>query len=464
MLYAATGRVNSGLAPFWDFVCQITPGYSRFVRLRDLTQATRRKCVSNRHRCVPVLRAGQPANGSLCVLKRSFSRANSDLHALAQSLPNQTAIRSDSGRNSVSNVYAIGPVLLGLVGILGCQRAEEIRYVSSKAVQELPKELQQKVVAELTKYCGTPDHPKLLGNDKISSEHLQHGALVFQERCAACHGVTGDGAGVAAQYMNPSPRDYRPGSFKFTSTAYGNKPLREDLVRIIRNGARGTSMPAFNLLSNEDLQAVVDYVMVLTHRGELEKRLAAEADNEEDIDPEMTPELADAILAQWAGASENVVLPISRPVPYSLESVEKGRQAFFTETAGCMKCHGKDGRGQDIPNFIIPGTDEPVTVRSADLTAGMFHGGSRSEDIYRRIFAGINGTPMPAFGDSLAQQPETLWNLVHFVQYISSSRRRDVVEHAPVLKQAAKDSPDETQDAKQLEDNAAQSESTQQDS
>jgi hypothetical protein len=102
------------------------------------------------------------------------------------------------------------------------------------------------------------------------------------------------------QPVNVCEIGYRPGSFKFTSTAYGNKPLREDLVRIIRNGARGTSMPAFNLLSNEDLQAVVDYVMVLTHRGELEKRLAAEADNEEDIDPEMTAKLADAILAQWA--------------------------------------------------------------------------------------------------------------------------------------------------------------------
>jgi hypothetical protein len=83
---------------------------------------------------------------------------------------------------------------------------------------------------------------------------------------------------------------------------------------------------------------------------------------------------------------------------------------------------------------VLPGAEEPITVRSADLTAGMFHGGDRPIDIYRRIFAGINGTPMPGFGQSLAEQPETIWNLVHFVQYISSTRRRDVIERMPVLK------------------------------
>jgi hypothetical protein len=89
---------------------------------------------------------------------------------------------------------------------------------------------------------------------------------------------------------------------------------------------------------------------------------------------------------------------------------------------------------------MLPGAEEPITVRSADLTAGMFHGGSQPEDIYRRIFAGINGTPMPGFGQSLASQPDTIWDLVNFVQYISSTRRRDVVEHMPVLKRPATDS------------------------
>ncbi len=316
----------------------------------------------------------------------------------------------------------------------GCQRAEAPRYVSSKAVLELPDELQEKIVGELTKYCGTPANPKLLGDDTVSPQRLQQGAHIFRQRCEACHGVAGDGAGPAAEYMNPSPRDFRPGVFKFTSTAYGQEPLRDDLVRFVRNGGKGTAMPSFKLLPDDDLQAVIDYVLVLTHRGELERLLAAVADDEGEINPDATPELIENIMSQWAEARDGVVTPISKPIPYSLESAAKGREAFFTETAGCVKCHGDDGRGRDIPNYIIPGTDEPVTVRSADLTAGMFHGGDRSEDIYRRIYAGINGTPMPGFGQSFASQPETLWQLVHYVQYISSARRRDVMEHMPTLK------------------------------
>jgi hypothetical protein len=36
-------------------------------------------------------------------------------------------------------------------------------------------------------------------------------------------------------------------------------------------------------------------------------------------------------------------------------------------------------------------------------------------DIYRRIYAGINGTPMPAFATALAEEPEVIWDMVHFV-------------------------------------------------
>jgi hypothetical protein len=52
----------------------------------------------------------------------------------------------------------------------------------------------------------------------------------------------------------------------------------------------------------------------------------------------------------------------------------------------------------------------------------MLHGGRRPIDIYRRIYAGINGTPMPAFGDALADQPDTMWHLVHYIMSIVENR------------------------------------------
>ena len=289
---------------------------------------------------------------------------------------------------------------------------------------DLPEKARQQVDEYLKKYCGTSVDPKLIGNDTISQQHLLQGAAVFNKYCAQCHGVTGDGAGRAAQYLDPRPRDYRRGVFKFTSTPYGAKPLRADLLRTIRNGAKGTAMPSFVLLPEEDLQAVVDYVLVLTHRGELEDMLVREALDQDEIDPAIVPGYVQKIVDQWQLAKKQIVTPVSGVVPYSEESVELGKKAFLTDTAGCFKCHGPDGRGAVIPNAITAPGAPPV--RSADLSSGMLRGGNRPIDIYRRIFSGINGTPMPSFELQLKEKPETFWHLVHYVEYISGARRREL--------------------------------------
>ena len=52
----------------------------------------------------------------------------------------------------------------------------------------------------------------------------------------------------------------------------------------------------------------------------------------------------------------------------------------------------------------------------------MLRGGFRPIDIYRRGFAGINGTPMPSFSLLLN---DTLWHLVNYVEYLSDTRRRE---------------------------------------
>ena len=64
-----------------------------------------------------------------------------------------------------------------------------------------------------------------------------------------------------------------------------------------------------------------------------------------------------------------------------------------------------------------------------NLTGGVLRGGRRPIDIYRRIYSGINGTPMPALGESkdadgnpLLTQDE-LWSLVH---YVGSLTERDL--------------------------------------
>lgn len=314
-----------------------------------------------------------------------------------------------------------------LAVVAGCQRTPELTYVSSKEVLDLDEKLQAPIRELLLKYCGTPAAPKFLGHDDMPAVHLKYGAEVYQRRCAACHGVTGDGKGEVAANMYPRPRDYRKGLFKFSSTPFGVKPVREDLVRTVRQGAKGTSMPSFNLLTDDDLQAVVDYVLALSYRGQLEELLMTEAVNEETVEPSNVTGYIQEIHEAWKRAEEQVIIPLTRNPPYSKETIELGKKLFLTEEAGCFKCHGPDGRGQKATD---PAGNKDVwgfPAPAADLTAGMFHGGGRPEDIYRRIYGGISGSVMPSFKDKLSDRPETFWHLVHYVQYVSDARRREVL-------------------------------------
>lgn len=331
----------------------------------------------------------------------------------------------------VHEIIVPGFVVLALAG---CSKPPEANFVYRKEVLDLPAGPRKSIETTLTTYYGSPARPTFRqpriddagqvelvdradpadASRPIEPSQLEHGRQVYAARCAGCHGTSGDGAGPAAAYLNPKPRDYRLGRYKFTSTPYGAKPRRADLIRTIRRGAKGTSMPAFPWMTDEDLQAVVDYVIMLSHRGELENALALigqEYGDEEAIEAEEIAGLAEQIAESWNTAGDQIVVPVSMRPPFDQASYELGYQAFTTK--GCSKCHGADGRGYTQENV---GKDAwGNIVRAADLTSGMLHGGRRPVDVYRRIHSGINGTPMPAFGPSLTEEPDTIWHLVHFV-------------------------------------------------
>ena len=320
-------------------------------------------------------------------------------------------------------------------------------------LQELPQEHQKQIAAALEKYFGTIGSPKfLVPDDKQAADtnepllvakydplHLKRGRDVYSRQCAGCHGTTGDGNGPAAKYLDPPPRDYRLGRFKFTSTPRGIKPRREDLARIIRRGAKGTSMPTFRWIAEEDLDAVIDYVILLSSRGEMEYRLMRvsqqELGEEDPVDAELVAEQSQTVADSWAEADDFIVRPITSQTKYTEESVAAGAKAFVE--LNCYKCHGRDGRGNRA--FDVGKDDWGRIAYAADLTTGTLHGGRRPVDIYRRIYAGINATPMPAFAqpdssknETEAQRSETIWNLVHFVTSIVEGKPlpQDVIDAA----------------------------------
>jgi mono/diheme cytochrome c family protein len=327
-------------------------------------------------------------------------------------------------------------LLISLVS--GCTRPLEFAYSPRGELQELTKKHQDQIAEALSVYFGTPRFPKFMQSapedqqppaaesplliDKLDRMHLGHGRDVYIRQCSGCHGPTGDGQGPAAPFLDPPPRDYRLGQFKFTSTPRGVKPRRADLERIIRYGAKGTSMPSFRWMADEDVDAVIDYVILLSSRGELEFRLMKfaqqELAEEDDIVPPAVADEAQFIAHAWANADIQIVRPRTAQTPYTKESAEAGAKAFIS--LNCYKCHGRDGRGNKAQD--VGKDDWGRIAHAADLTSGMLHGGRRPIDIYRRMYSGINGTPMPAFsqpdtgkGETENQRSETIWHLVHFI-------------------------------------------------
>ena len=321
-------------------------------------------------------------------------------------------------------------VAIALVGaVAGCSRPTDLVYTPSQQVDKLKPDQKRQILTVLRENCGTPQSPRLLGSPDVSPAHLKQGAAVYSRYCIQCHGVNGDGNGEAARFMNPKPRDYRRGIFKFTSTTYGSKPLREDLIRTVERGIRGTSMPSFDLLAPRDVEAVVDYVLVLTHRGELEGELAEEAEISDSIDPARVKEMIATVTNRWEQAKGRVVYPMTPMPQFTPAVLEQGKKAFLTLT--CHQCHGEDGRGQMASNV---GTDSWLNpTKAADLTSGMLRGGTEPLDIYRHIDAGINGTPMPSHHDLLQKEPERVWHLVGYVLQIVDSRRNGQIPESGLL-------------------------------
>ena len=315
-------------------------------------------------------------------------------------------------------------VLLLVCLLQGCDRPRSPHFTASEETSQLRDELRIAIRDQLPEYVGSWKNPVLLINDgSVASKELKLGQAVYHKRCVQCHGVNGDGNGPVGKSMYPKPRDYRKGIFKFTSTPYGAKPQRDDLVRTVRNGVRGTSMPAFKLLPENEIQAVVEYVLALTNRGELENQMYQLADFDEEVDPEIvSDELVPIIKQRWKQAQGSQVVPYTSEPNFTLDHVQRGKEAFLSK--GCSKCHGDDGRGQTPDNLAGNLKDSWGEVtRAADLTSGMLHGGQRPIDIYRRIYSGINGTPMPSFANAFQNEPDTIWDLVAYVLHLSNSRR-----------------------------------------
>ena len=211
------------------------------------------------------------------------------------------------------------------------------------------------------------------------------GRVVYERRCAGCHGAQGDGWGGAATFFDVQPRDFRLGVFKFRSTPSGSLPTDGDLLRTLTNGVRGTAMPTWHELPFKERIAVIRYLKTFSDRWQQE-----------------APPASIGIAAV--------------PPPASAELLARGKEVWVE--AKCAQCHGDAGKG-DGPSAPDLEDDFGFPILPADLTTGLFKSGAGVRDIFRTMSTGLDGTPMPSFADAFPKE-EDRWALAYYVLALSA--------------------------------------------
>lgn len=379
--------------------------------------------------------------------------------------------------------FAAGPpcpliaAITGLVLIVfsGCGQRRAVQFrlnTEGRDPQSISPAQRQAIVEMLEDLFGTPDAPRLPPGVPLDLERLRRAAGptgrdftgtergLYRKHCAVCHGISGDGAGPIAAMLNPYPRDFRSGIFKYTSTVLGAKPTRRDLERTIRRGIPGTGMPSFAPLSDEDLQALIDYVQYLSIRGETELYLLRTVVDENELLPlDKDRVIAEAVVPAaeaWTRVEQDPAAWVITPQRPTLNegelaaAIERGRKIYLEPRSQCVKCHGPEGKGDGEQTDLYDDWNKPkkgVTdqqtrelsrwfslplqqLKPRNFQEGLFRGGGRPEDVYLRIYVGIKGTPMPAMGPAPGQPgiltPQEIWDLTF---YILSLARKTPTQH-----------------------------------
>jgi len=174
----------------------------------------------------------------------------------------------------------------------------------------------------------------------------------YKNLSARCHGEKGDGNGIIAWYLDPAPRD-------LTKAAFMNTKPTARLMKSIREGVPGTSMPPWGKAMKEDqVQGVLDYVFT-TFTKEARK----------EPKPRNVPE--------------------TNPVAMRLESIDRGERTFVLRCAGC---HGRkaDGKG---PNSL------DILPRPRNLLNSQFVDSVSDQRLFESILYCVQGTAMPPWID-----------------------------------------------------------------
>jgi mono/diheme cytochrome c family protein len=222
-----------------------------------------------------------------------------------------------------------------------------------------------------------------------SPDVLALGQAVYAKQCTACHGPQGRGDGPAAYLLYPKPRNFVDAWYRIVSTWEGT-PTDEDLFRTISRGMPGSAMPSWAHLPEATRWALVHYV----------KLFAKEP------------------LQIASPTLDNPRAGVVQVPPEPASSPELEARAATLFAASCAPCHGAEAKGDGVKEQR---DSDGFPIRPRDLTLGVYKGSPEPEHVYRRIVAGMPGTPMPA---TTYLHGDDAWSLVQLLRSLSSEEQR----------------------------------------
>ena len=225
----------------------------------------------------------------------------------------------------------------------------------------------------------------------VSVPSIENGEKVYSENCSVCHGKKGAGDGPGAKVSSPFPRNFIKGHIKLRSTPFGKIPTDKDLFDAITNGSKGTTMPSWEHLAENDRHSLVLYLKTLS------KKFAKFVKK---------------------GKTHKIVV-ITDPPKFTLASLERGKELFIQS---CSACHGVRGRsdGASTKKIVSIATD---AIWPRNLSKPWkFRRGDKRKQIFQTLRTGLSLTAMPMFSPRIFKD-EQIWDLVNYVQTLSPSQK-----------------------------------------
>ncbi|MDC1174139.1 c-type cytochrome [Bacteriovoracaceae bacterium] len=258
------------------------------------------------------------------------------------------------------------------------------------------------------------------GGQYVSADTLNKGKQIYAEYCMACHGVDGDGKGVAHKGLEVPPRNFKLGIIKFGDVVSGDLPHDESIYKSLKHGLKGSAMLEWDLKPGQ-MNAVWQYIKTFA------------------------PDV-------WIGKDKELgekIVPTKDPFGLARKSaaINIGK-AVYHVSANCQSCHRGYVTGEEFNQMSMKLTGESAEIDEEfykiktqesdhgyltvppDFTWHEIKSAQTVEELYLRLAAGVGGTSMPAWKGTI--EDEEIWAVAHYVRSLmdlkNTPKRKELMD------------------------------------